>query len=70
MQRPLSQLAADTRLRSHAGDDERELKLLTQFMVHDSVASLAEAIAERLGDGMRGGDLITAAGLGSNRSDS
>ena len=48
-------------------DETRELALLTQFMRHDSVASLASAIAERLGGAMRGGDLIAAAGLGASR---
>lgn len=66
MQRPLSQPAAAAagRLRAHATDQERELALLTQFMRHDSVASLADAMAERMG--LRGRDLIAAAGLGSN----
>ncbi len=60
---------ADAHLRAHAADEERELALLTLFMRHDSVASLANAIAERLGGRLRGGDLIAAAGLGSNPSD-
>jgi hypothetical protein len=64
MQRPLSQPAAAPRLRAHATNEERELALLTQFMRHDSVASLADAMAERMG--LRGKDLIAAAGLGSN----
>jgi hypothetical protein len=50
-------------LRAHASDEKGELALLTQFMRHDSVASLANAIAERFGGRMRGGDLIAAAGL-------
>jgi hypothetical protein len=53
---------------AHALDERRELALLTQFLRHDSVASLADAIAERLGESARGGDLIAAAGL--NGSDS
>jgi hypothetical protein len=72
MQTGLDQLTvdADDRLRAHALDDERELALLTQFMRYDSVASLANAIAERLGESARGGDLIVAAGLGLNGGDS
>ena len=57
---------ADDARRVHAADEERELALLAQFMRCDSVASLANAIAERLGDSVRGGDLIVAAGLGSS----
>jgi hypothetical protein len=53
----------DSRLGAQAADETRELALLTQFMRHDSVASLAKAIAERLGGSVRGGDLIAAAGL-------
>lgn len=59
---------ADGRLR-RAADEQGELALLTQFMRHDSVASLANAIAERLGAGVHGGDLIVAAGLGLNGGD-
>ena len=71
MQRALDQptAGADGRLRQ-AADEQGELALLTQFMRHDSVASLAKAIAERLGGGVHGGDLIVAAGLGSNGGDS
>ena len=58
---------ADGRFRAHTAD---ELALLSQFMRHDSVASLANAIAERLGGSVWGGDLIVAAGLGPRRSDS
>jgi hypothetical protein len=65
MQTVLDPPAADT----DDADEERELALLTQFMRCDSVASLANAIAERLGDSMRGGDLIVAAGLGLNGGD-
>ena len=43
---------ADGRLR-RAADEQGELALLTQFMRHDSVASLANAIAERLGADVR-----------------
>jgi hypothetical protein len=58
----------DDYLRVRAGDEERELDLLTQFMRHDSVASLANAIAERTG--IRSGDLIAAAGLDPRRANS
>jgi hypothetical protein len=61
---------ADDHLRAQAADEERELALLRQFMRHDSVASLANAIAERLGERARGGDLIVAAGLGLRGGDS
>ena len=51
-----------------AAEEESELALLAQFMRHDSVASLANAIAERTG--VRSGDLIAAAGLDPRRTDS
>ena len=72
MQTVLDQPTAepDGRLRSQAADENGELALLTQFMRHDFVASLANAIAERLGGSVQGGDLIVAAGLGFNGSDS
>jgi hypothetical protein len=44
--------------------EERELAVLAQFVHHDSVASLAKAIAARSGGSVRAGDLIAAAGLG------
>jgi hypothetical protein len=47
--------------------DERELALLAQFMRHDSVASLANALAERSGGSLRARDLIASAGLGPSR---
>jgi hypothetical protein len=59
---------ADTHLRARMTEEERELALLAQFMRHDSVASLAEAIAKR--SGVRSGDLIAAAGLDPSRADS
>ena len=58
----------DDRLRVRAAEEESELALLAQFMRHDSVASLAKAIAERTG--VRSGDLIAAAGLDPRRADS
>ncbi|MBV8795897.1 MAG: hypothetical protein JO136_13275 [Hyphomicrobiales bacterium] len=56
----------DEPLRARATDQERELALLAQFMRHDSVASLADAIAELTG--VRGGDLIAEAGLDPSRA--
>ena len=58
----------DTSLHLHATEEESELALLAQFMRHDSVASLAKAIAERTG--ARSQDLIAAAGLDPRRADS
>jgi hypothetical protein len=58
----------DDRLGVRATEQENELALLAQFMRHDSVASLANAIAERTG--FRSGDLIAAAGLDPRRVDS
>ena len=60
----------DRRLRSRATDETRELALLAEFVRHDSVASLANQIAERLGPNVRGKDLIAAAELGANLRDS
>ena len=59
----------DSPLDAHAAET-CELALLSQFMRYDSVASLANAIAERLGGSVRGGDLIAAADLGPRRADS
>ena len=72
MQTVLDQPAAepDSRLSAQAADETRELALLRLFMRHDSVASLANAIAERLGGSVRSGDLIAAAGLDPDRTDS
>ena len=58
----------DDRLRTRAAEEESELALLAQYMRHDSVASLANAIAERTG--VRRGDLIAAAGLDPGCTDS
>jgi hypothetical protein len=57
----------DETLRVRAAEEKRELALLAQFMRHDSVASLADAIAELTG--VRGGDLIAEAGLDPRRAD-
>jgi len=58
----------DDRLGVRATEQENELALLAQFMRHDSVASLANAIAERTG--VRSGGLIAAAGLDPRGVDS
>jgi hypothetical protein len=60
MRRLRGQLRAEgnDRLRVRATEQENELALLAQFMRHDSVASLANAIAERTG--VRSGDLIAS----------
>jgi hypothetical protein len=58
----------DAHLRVGTAKEERELALLAQFMRHDSVASLANAIAERTGVQSR--DLIAAAGLDPRRAKS
>jgi len=58
----------DDRLRVRTAEEESELALLAQFMRHDSVASLANAIAERTG--VRRADLIAAAGLDPHCADS
>jgi hypothetical protein len=49
-------------------DEGGEMALFDEFMLHDSVASLAGAIADRLGANMRDEDLIASAGLGPRRS--
>jgi hypothetical protein len=54
---------------AYAPEEERELALLMQFMRHDSVASLANAIAGRSGGNGAGADLISAAGLGPPRAE-
>ena len=57
----------DDARRVRAAEEEREMALLAQFMRHDSVASLADAIAELTG--VRGRDLIAEAGLDPRRAD-
>ncbi len=54
---------------TQADDERRELQLLLEFMSSSSVASLAGAIAARLGREARSEDLISEAGLGSGRTD-
>ena len=72
MQTELKRRTADPheRLRSPATSETRELALLAEFMRHDSVASLANEIAERLGANVRGKDLIAVADLGASLRDS
>jgi hypothetical protein len=70
MQTVLDKPTAEPDGRLCASDERRELAFLAQFMRHDSVASLAKAIAERLGGNARGGDLIVAAGLALNGGES
>jgi hypothetical protein len=50
-------------------DDRRELALLAEFMRHNSVASLAGEIAQRLGANVRG-DGLKDARLDSGKSSS
>jgi hypothetical protein len=66
MQMELKRRPADSDggVRTPSSDERRELTLLAEFMRHNSVASLAGDIAERLGADARGEDLIAAAGLG------
>jgi hypothetical protein len=59
--------AANKSFLARTAEENRELALLAQFMRHDSVASLAKAIARSDGS-MRAADLIAAAGL-SPRAD-
>jgi hypothetical protein len=54
---------------ARTAEEERELILLAQFMRHDSVASLATAIAVGSGGTLRAEDLIAAAGLAPTASD-
>jgi len=70
MRRLQSQPTADgnNKFRLRTVKEERELALLAQFMRHDSVASLANAIAKRTG--ALSEDLIAAAGLDRRRTHS
>ena len=61
---------ANELLLARTAEEDCELALLAQFMRHDSVASLATAIAAGSGGSLRAGDLIAAAGLGSRAGDS
>jgi len=62
MQIELKPRPADPNGGARAASNEE--RLLAEFMRHNSVASLAGDIADRLGDDARGEDLIAAAGLG------
>jgi len=70
MQKRLSgkTLVAARRSRGAAPRGEDELVLLAEFMHHGSVASLAGAIAKRLGGRARGADLIARADLDERRN--
>ena len=50
-----------------AAGAQTELALFAEFVRHDSVASLAAAIAERLGGDVRDQDLIACADLDVSR---
>ncbi len=60
--------AATRRDNRRAANEQDELALLAEFMRHDSVASLAGAIATRLGGNARKTDLIARADLDPRRS--
>ncbi len=62
--------AATRRGKPCASEEEREKALLAEFTRHDSVASLAGAIAGRLGGNARKEDLVARAGLDSTRTPS
>jgi hypothetical protein len=70
MQRLVDKAPADANktFLARAAEEQRELALLAQFMRHNSVASLARAIAARSDGSVRAADLIAAAGL-SQRAD-
>ena len=55
--------SAERRDTSRGADDQTELALLAEFVRHESVATLAAAIAERLGGDVRDQDLIAYADL-------
>ena len=59
--------SAERRHTRRVADDQIELALFAEFLRHDSVASLAAAIAERLGGDVRDQDLIACAGLAVSR---
>ncbi len=60
--------AATRQSGTRADDERRELQLLLEFTNSGSVASLAGAIAARLGREARSEDLISEAGLGAGRT--
>jgi hypothetical protein len=55
--------ATNKPLLARTAEEESELALLAQFMRHNSVASLATAIAAGSGGSLQAEDLIAAAGL-------
>ena len=59
--------AAARRAKGVAPCEQDEIALLAEFMRHGSVASLAGAIAKRLGGRARGADLIVRADLDERR---
>lgn len=59
--------AASRRENRRAANEHDELALLAEFMRHDLVASLAGAIANRLGGNARKTDLIARADLDPGR---
>jgi hypothetical protein len=71
MQIELKPRPAETagRAASETADERGELALLAEFMRAKSVAALAGEIADRLGAGARGDDLIAAADLVCGRLD-
>ena len=60
-------IAATRHSRRPAANEQAELALLAEFMRHDLVASLAGAIAARLGGNVRETDLIAGADLAEPR---
>jgi hypothetical protein len=61
--------AANRQSGTRADDERRELQLLNEFTNSGSVASLAGAIAARLGREANSEDLISEAGLGAGLAD-
>jgi hypothetical protein len=61
--------AANKPFLARTAEESHELALLAQFMRHDSVASLAKAIAAGSGGSLQAGDLIAEAGLGPRTGD-
>ena len=53
----------DLRQADGPDDERKELALVAEFRAHDSVASLAEAMAKRLGGKARAEDLMSAANV-------
>jgi hypothetical protein len=64
---PMRKIRAPAPNCTRAVDEQSELALLAEFMSHDSVAALADAIAQRIGGAVRDEDLIARANLDSRR---